>query len=528
MSSSSTGSNVETKSAPRKRLNDVPLRDKIVVGLELAALAVLIAMTAIFADDIGPVLMRIAAGVVALALIVYVVSSRKIYGGILWTIGVLLVVVALIGVMVVPTEQLSVAARVLGASGLVLALIRAALDSSNKNRHRSGAAAVLIAIAGVALMIAPGAVIKIELWAGVGLVVLYVIIRSLVRLQIVDLPDGDDDSLIERWLLHNASSATSRSVIQGALFYEGERGSAKVLQFLTLMGAASVLATAGVLSRSTAVVIGAMLVAPLMTPLLAMAYSLAMGWPHRLRQSTYIAVGGILVAVGVSWVVTVALAVDVNVGTNNEIVSRTSPGVPDLLIALAAGASGAYVAGRRDLSSAMPGVAVAIALVPPLSVVGITLHEQDWVAAAGATLLFATNMLAIVVMGSITFVVTGVVPLHSVGKAQARVRTWMGAVGLVAVLVLGALIFNAKDLAYRTLAQTRAQSAVYEWVSENPSFAVSSVVFQDNKVQVVVVGPGQVPSTERLAELVRAEVGEGVTIDLQTIESKHEVIELDG
>jgi uncharacterized hydrophobic protein (TIGR00271 family) len=196
-----------------------------------------------------------------------------------------------------------------------------------------------------------------------------------------------------------------------------------VARFVTLMTFAAVIATMGVLNDSTAVVIGAMLIAPLMTPLMGIAISVVMGWPSRLTRSALIALAGVVLTIAISYLLTRMAPATFDPTTNGQIVSRSTPTVVDLITATAAGAAGAYGLSRPDVSDALPGVAIAISLVPPLSVIGIAYAEEEWAAGNGALLLFTTNALAIVIMGGVTFVLTGVTPLRQVAENQQRVRT---------------------------------------------------------------------------------------------------------
>jgi uncharacterized hydrophobic protein (TIGR00271 family) len=161
-----------------------------------------------------------------------------------------------------------------------------------------------------------------------------------------------------------------------------------------LMQALSVIiAVVGLTGDSAAVVIGAMLVAPLMTPLMALAASLAMGWHQRMLRSAVV----VTLASGGSVLLAFLLASLVpGDGITEEVLRRTSPGTGDLVVALAAGVAGAYGTVRSDVSASLPGVAVAVALVPPLATIGVTLEAGERGLASGAGLLFVTNLSAIV------------------------------------------------------------------------------------------------------------------------------------
>ncbi len=170
--------------------------------------------------------------------------------------------------------------------------------------------------------------------------------------------------------------------------------------FHFMLGLSTIIATLGLLANSAAVIIGAMIVAPLMGPIVGMAYSTAMGNRKLLRRSSFTVLKGILLTIGVSWLAASVIGLDT---VDTEIMSRVKPTLIDFGIAMAAGAAGAFANTRRSISTAMPGVAIAVALVPPLSVVGIGLAQGQGDIAFGALLLFLTNLICIIFFGSLVF-----------------------------------------------------------------------------------------------------------------------------
>ena len=115
--------------------------------------------------------------------------------------------------------------------------------------------------------------------------------------------------------------------------------------------------------------------------------------------------------------------------------SRTAPDIRDLVVALAAGTAGSYATVRKDASSSLPGVAVAVALVPPLAAVGISLEAGNLTFAWGAMLLYTTNLFAIVVAGFVVFVVTGFVPPRRLATTFRRSSLAAAAVGIVVIAI---------------------------------------------------------------------------------------------
>ena len=153
--------------------------------------------------------------------------------------------------------------------------------------------------------------------------------------------------------------------------------------FFIRLVTAAVIATAGVAADSATTIIGAMLVAPLMSPMLGTALAAALGRPLKTLQTFALTLGGmgvvILVAVGVTAIIPVA----VDMSTNTQVLARTSPRLVDLIIALASGFVAALASVRRDIPDAVPGIAISASIVPPLCVTGAALLEGASAAAWG-------------------------------------------------------------------------------------------------------------------------------------------------
>ena len=324
--------------------------------------------------------------------------------------------------------------------------------------------------------------------------------------------------LVATWLRDRPKSVEARQALYDKILYEGPTTQTRVIRFFTLMGFAAVIASMGVITDSTAVVIGAMLVAPLMTPLMGMGISLVMGWPNRLTRSALIALGGILFAISIGLLLGLTAPTLIDTTTNTQILARTSPTILDLITAIAAGAAGAYGLSRPDVSDSLPGVAIAISLVPPLAVVGISYSQGDWVAGNGALLLFATNMIAILIVGGITFIFTGVTPVARVAESQHRVRTALAVTGTAGVLVLGALLINGAQIAEDTLQQSTVQSTIDTWLNDSPQHNVVNAFVEDETVVAVVVGPSTgLPSVDTLADQLTGKLGRTITVEVSLV-----------
>lgn len=171
-------------------------------------------------------------------------------------------------------------------------------------------------------------------------------------------------------------------------------------EFIVLLIGSVLVATFGLLQNSTAVIIGAMIIAPLMMPILGFALGSIWGDFKLLSRSLITLIAGVLVSVIIS--AFISFLVPGN-EYNNEILSRTGPNLFDVLVALASGFVGAYAYVNPRISPSISGVAIAVALMPPLCTIGITLGNQDFSLAIGATILFLINMVAIALAASLVF-----------------------------------------------------------------------------------------------------------------------------
>jgi uncharacterized hydrophobic protein (TIGR00271 family) len=308
------------------------------------------------------------------------------------------------------------------------------------------------------------------------------------------------------------------------LFYEGDVAARRLSRFFLLMGFATTIAAFGIVSDSTAVVIGAMLVAPLMTPLMGTALSMIMGWPRRATVSALVAVGGIGLAIVLSAIYAGVVPYGIDPATNGQIASRIAPNMIDLYIAVAAGAAGAFALSRPDVSDALPGVAVAIALVPPLSVVGLMIEGGRWSEAIGAFMLFITNAVAILLVGALVFLLTGVVPVRLIMAERGWVRNVVTLIGIMGMVVLVVLGSASRQLSADAFDRDNVERAVAVWMS-GQDLAVSSIDVGVDDVEVVVVGPDPPTDTERLATLVEAELDRDVELTVRWVQEERFVVD---
>ena len=219
--------------------------------------------------------------------------------------------------------------------------------------------------------------------------------------------------------------------------------------FLALMGLSTLIAAMGLLLNSAAVVIGAMLVAPLMTPLVAAGLAVAQGNSVVIRKSSRT----ILLGFVLSWVLSMLLGWLALDGPSTEMLARGRPGPLDLAVAFVSGIAGAWAVARPTLSGALPGVAIAAALVPPIATSGLALSSGAPGLAAGAALLFATNVVAIILGSALALLLAGMRPrVLSNTRQRMQRHTLMGLFVVICLL----LIPLGMDMGKRLQPETRA------------------------------------------------------------------------
>ena len=164
--------------------------------------------------------------------------------------------------------------------------------------------------------------------------------------------------------------------------------------FVTLMSLSTLIAASGLIVNSSAIIIGAMLVAPLMTPIMGVGMALVQGNPRLIRMALRSVGLGFLTAF-LFGVLLGAFQPELREPTT-EMLARNWPGALDLFVAFVAGLAGVYSSSRPNLVAALPGVAIAAALVPPIATAGVALSMGEFDLSMGASLLFLTNFVAIV------------------------------------------------------------------------------------------------------------------------------------
>jgi uncharacterized hydrophobic protein (TIGR00271 family) len=218
--------------------------------------------------------------------------------------------------------------------------------------------------------------------------------------------------------------------------------------FFLLVVLSAVIATLGLLTNSAAVIIGAMLVAPLMSPIIGIGLASLAGDARLFRDSGVALVRGafmaILMAVLLTWGNRYLPFVTLQ-ELPAEVLSRTRPSPIDFTIALAGGLAAAFALVMPSISAALPGVAIATALMPPLGVVGIGIAMGRWDVAGGALLLFLTNTVTIAFAGMLVFFALGFAPKREAGRQVPRalaISAFFTLILLVPLTILSAGFFR--------------------------------------------------------------------------------------
>ncbi len=280
----------------------------------------------------------------------------------------------------------------------------------------------------------------------------------------------------------------------------GRGGRRRLSRFWLLLVLSTVIASAGIVSNSTATVIGAMIVAPLMTPILGIVLGVVLADAGNLRRRLVLLLAGAAAVVVLSWLLGLVVPFPVLAATNSQVAARVTPEVVDLVAALATGAVGSVALARSDISDTLPGVAIAISLVPPLAVVGLTLESGAPRQALGALLLFTTNVAAILASGVVVMALYRAYRRPDQATTPAFHRA--GAVAIIAGLLLAVIIpltISSDRVNTTTVRQNDVQAVAAYWASQ-AGWSVVGVTAKGEQILVDATGPDPAPSLAQLRQ----------------------------
>lgn len=314
------------------------------------------------------------------------------------------------------------------------------------------------------------------------------------------------------------------------------------------------IATLGLVLNSPAVIIGAMLISPLMGPIMATGLSLAIGDLYLGIKAILNLVFSVAVSIGFSAFLVWLLPFH---SATTEIISRTNPNLLDLGVALFSGLAGSVVVSRSggsggEAATALPGVAIAVALMPPLCVIGFGLGSgRNLTIMSGAGLLFLTNLVAIVASAFLVFLMVGMnsagvdteaealrtkdplaqvllrSPLASMLKADGHLRWRILMIVVVLASVAVPLRTALLQVADETVARGVVQSELRHLIS--PDAIVSQQVRVDpDRIVIRLISTQRVPSAKaaELRKSVERRTGRTVDLSVNAVASKSELADL--
>jgi uncharacterized hydrophobic protein (TIGR00271 family) len=244
-----------------------------------------------------------------------------------------------------------------------------------------------------------------------------------------------------RRYVHQPSSPERQEIIA-----EITESASPGFDFFLLVILSCSIATMGLVTNSPAVIIGAMLVAPLMSPIIGLGLASIMGRGYLAESALSALLRGAALAVLLSALMTLInrqLPFVVLQELPAEVLARTHPSPIDLVVALAGGFAAAYAMTRPKISAALPGVAIATALMPPLCTIGIGLALERLDVAGGATLLFITNAVTIAFAAAFVFFLQGFVPDRRISQ-QIIPRSLISSASLTAALLIPLSFYSLK------------------------------------------------------------------------------------
>ena len=328
--------------------------------------------------------------------------------------------------------------------------------------------------------------------------------------------------IVRTFIENNKFKPENLSAFEARLFFEGAKRRVDLEHFTVLLFLSTIIASLGVIGDSVAIVIGAMIIAPLMRPIMATAAALIMGDLKRAGSSFLIVVASVTGVIAVAWLLTeLSVVTVISIESNVQFYSRISPRLIDLYAALAAGAAGAFALSREDIADSLPGVAIAVSLVPPLCVVGIGLAEREWAASGGAFMLFLTNFLSILFAGGGALALLGLSSVAFKGLNQYARRSAFVVIALSIVLVMIPLGSTTIRVYEQKLLKRETFNMAQEWI-RGTDYGIRDVEVRGDQVTLAVYGSGEQPELSDLGEVINESIGEPVYLKLIVVPSRQE------
>ncbi len=279
------------------------------------------------------------------------------------------------------------------------------------------------------------------------------------------------------------------------VLYQGAQPTAEYY-ILTILSC--IIATIGLIQNSTAIIIGAMIVAPLMTPILAFSLGVVWGELRLIKISSFAILKGVVWPIIISALITYLTPITT---FSTEIMSRTVPSFFDIIVAIASGFVGAYGYANKKISNTIIGIAIAVALMPPLCTIGIGLGKGHMAVAYGATLLFIINLISISLAGAIVF---WLLKIHPISAEKEEVKKRALSQILISVVILAVISIPIGFFMYEGYQFSQTKSKLIAITKKYPQYKVFSMkkhkTSKGLEMRLVMTGP-KTPSNNMLIEL---------------------------
>jgi len=298
------------------------------------------------------------------------------------------------------------------------------------------------------------------------------------------------------------------SQAQYASLFSSLREEAKLTSaFMTLLMLATMIATFGLFINSASVIIGAMLLAPLMQPIVSLSMGvLRQDGMLELTAARTIAIGVfsvMLTAAGIAWFIPMEKL-------TSEMAGRLSPTILDLFVAIVSGAAAAYAKSNEKIVGSLAGVAIAVALVPPIAVAGIGLGWGEWHMFSSAFLLFLTNLVGIVFAAALMFIFLGFSPLH---VARKGVMIWL----MIALLISMPLYSSFEKMKTNTAIQKQLTNIRFQLIEHEVTLTHIELIQHSQKLEVrcEVIADGFLSKGEK--KMLKEVIGKTIEREVEVI-----------
>lgn len=297
-------------------------------------------------------------------------------------------------------------------------------------------------------------------------------------------------------------------------------GARPTIEYYILTVLSCIIATTGLIQGSTATIIGAMIVAPLMTPILAFSLGVIWGDIDLIKTSMQSIAKGAIIAILISALIAYLVPIPIY---SAEIIARTKPSLFDIIVAVASGIVGAYGNANKKISSTLVGIAIAVALMPPLCTIGIGVGKFSREIATGATILFIINLVSISLAGAIVFWAMKIHPVLADAvevKKRALYQIVLSIIILVAISVPvgiymwdGFKIATSQERVRKVILQDYPGYSIFQMKTETTSGGYRLMLILSGKTQP---GPEQI---SLLKDRITRENGSINEIVIQFIQS---------